>query len=173
MVKYPFNGWMRLFHHVPILKSQCNAIISKKNLKEIKYHLFHEGTKRVVIEASINCPKKVTLLLAHLSLYQKSRKKQIEELINIVNSIKNPVILMGDFNTFQGECEIRMLLEKTHLSDHSSLDSYSLKMTQPTWHPKRRLDYILVSNKIKVKEYRVLNYPFSDHMPLYLEFRVQ
>ena len=169
-VKYPFQGWLKLFHYVPILNKQANAIISKYKFNQVKYHLFHEGTKRVIIEATVSCPKKVTLLLAHLALGSKTRAKQIKELIEIVNSIKNPVLLMGDFNTFKGEEELTNLMKQTHLKDKIELDNYSLRLTQPTWHPMRRLDYVLYSPTIKVKEYRVLNYPFSDHMPLFVEF---
>ena len=137
------------------------------------WHFFKEGTKRVVIEATVKCPKKVTLLLAHLALGEKTRSAQIKELTSIVNNIKNPVILMGDFNTFRGETEIESLLSKTHLSDKIMMHKQSIGLTQPTWHPKRRLDYVLVSPEINVKKYDVLNYPFSDHMPLYVEFDIK
>jgi endonuclease/exonuclease/phosphatase family metal-dependent hydrolase len=172
-VKYPWLGWMKLFHHVPILQKQANAIITKYNITDVKYHLFHEGTKRVVIETTIHCPKKATLLLAHLSLKQKTRECQLRELIDIVNKIKNPVILMGDFNTFNGEQEIQGLLNASHLKDYARLDHESLHLTQPSWHPTRRLDYILFSSGIKVDKYKVLNFPFSDHMPLYVEFNMK
>lgn len=171
-VKYPLNGWLKLFHHVPIFNKQANAIISKFKISKVKYHLFHEGTKRVVIEATIHVPKKVTLLLAHLSLGKKARAKQITELIKIVNNIKNPVILMGDFNTFNGRQEIDKLLARTHLKDHAKLDDQSTALTEPAWHPKRRLDYVLTSSQIKVSKYQVLNFHFSDHMPLLVEFDI-
>lgn len=170
-VKYPFKGWLKLFHYVPLLNKQANAIISKYQISKVRYHLFHEGTKRVVIQADVQCPKKVTLLLAHLALGGKTRAKQIEELIKIVNKIRNPVLLMGDFNTFRGEEELKKLMQETHLKDKIKLDKFSLRLTQPTWHPMRRLDYILYSPKIKVQKYNVLNFPFSDHMPLFVEFK--
>lgn len=169
-IKYPFKGWLKLFHHVPILDKQANAIVSKYKLENVKYHVFHEGTKRVVIEATVRCPKKVTLLAAHLALGMKARDKQIKELIKIVNNIKNPVILMGDFNTFHGEEEINDLLKQTHLKDKIGLDKSSLPFTEPAWHPKKRLDYILTSPKIKVTKYLVLHFPFSDHLPLMIDF---
>jgi len=172
-IKYPFKGWLKLFHYAPLLNKQANAIVSKFKFTNVKYHLFHEGTKRVIIEATVKCPKKVTLLLAHLALGPKTRAKQILELIKLVNKIKNPVILMGDFNTFGGKAELKELMKKTHLKDNYMLDKYSIKLTQPTWHPSRRLDYVLVSPQIKVKKYEVLNYPFSDHMPLFVEFDVK
>src|SRR3989344_387295 len=162
-----------VFHFVPIMHKQANAIISKYKISQVRYHLFHEGTKRVVIESTIHCPQKITLLLAHLALGGKARYKQLEELINIVNSIKNPIILLGDFNTFHGAHEIQRLLRKTHLKDKAYLDKDSRGWTEPTWHPLRRLDYVLVSKQIKVSKYKVLKFPFSDHMPLYVEFEVK
>lgn len=171
-VKYPLHGWLRLFHYVPILNKQANAIISKYRISKVRYHVFHEGTKRVVIEATIHCPKKVTMLLAHLALGERTRAQQIKELIKIVNGIKNPVILMGDFNTFHGVKEIRALLEKTHLKDYVPLHHASQAFTEPTWHPSRRLDYVLVSPRIMVKKYAVLKFPFSDHLPLMVDFKV-
>lgn len=171
-IKYPFQGFLKLFHYVPILNKQANAIVSKYRLSGIKYHVLKEGMHRVVIEASIHCPEKITLLLAHLSLSGNTRKSQIHELIGVVNGIKNPVILMGDFNTFHGKEEIQTLLEKTHLKDHYRLDENSIRFTQPTWHPCRRLDYVLTSPRLKVHKYEVLNYPFSDHLPLFVEFSV-
>ena len=169
-IKYPIHGWLRLFHHVPILDKQANAIISRYKLREIRYHVFHEGTKRMVIEATVHCPKPVTMLVAHLALGKKARSRQIDELIRLVNDIRNPVILMGDFNTFNGEEEIKKLLSKTHLSDKIALDKQSLPFTEPAWHPTRRLDYILTSPKLRVKKYSVLNFHFSDHLPLMVEF---
>lgn len=169
-VKYPFRGWMKMFHHMPILGAQENAIASRYSLSNVKYHMLHEGTKRLVIEATVSCPRKVTLLLAHLALSGRVREKQIKELVKLVNKIKNPVILMGDFNTFNGEKEIQMLLDESHLNDRVSLDRKTNHFTQPAWHPSRRLDYVLTSKKVKVNSYRVLPFQFSDHLPLMVDF---
>lgn|SRR3989338_8195183 len=170
---YPLKGWPRLLHYIPILNKHENAIIAKKKLSDLKYHILHEGAKRVVIESTIYLPKKVTLLLAHLSLGKKARAKQIGELIQLVNGIRNPVILMGDFNTFNGEGEIQKLLDETHLDYKFKMDKESQTFTQPTFHPKRRLDYILTSKQIGVKAYKVLNFHFSDHLPLLIDFKVK
>jgi endonuclease/exonuclease/phosphatase family metal-dependent hydrolase len=171
-IKYPRKGWLKLFHYVPILKNQGNAILSKYPIIESKCHLLNEGTKRVVIEARVKCPKKITLLVSHLALGKKTREKQIWQLIHIVKNIKGPVILMGDFNTFNGEEEISALLKETHLKDRNLMESFSRILTQPTCSPKRRLDYILYSKEIKVKKYSVLNFPYSDHLPLFVDFEI-
>ncbi|MBI5392420.1 endonuclease/exonuclease/phosphatase family protein [Candidatus Woesearchaeota archaeon] len=172
-IKYPLKGWLKFLRFIPILRKQANAIISKYKISHVKYHMLNEGTKRVVIEATIHCPKAITLLLVHLALGRKTRKKQLNELIKIVNNIKKPVVLMGDFNTFNGATEIKKLLKKTNLKDNAKLHHHSICSTQPSIKPKRRLDYVLTSKKIKVKRYEVLKYPFSDHMPVFVEFVVK
>lgn len=172
-IKYPLHGWLRLFHHVPILDKQANAIISRFKISRVRYHVFHEGTKRVIIEATVHCPRPVTLLLAHLALGGETRKQQLNELVKIVNAIRNPVILMGDFNTFHGTHEIKKLLQETHLKDRAKLGRKSIAFTEPAWHPSRRLDYVLVSPQIKVRKYEVLPFSFSDHRPLYVEFTMK
>jgi len=171
-VKYPFEGWLKLFHFVPILDMQANAILTKYSLGGIRYHVLHEGTKRVVIEATASTPAPVTLLLAHLALGYGARHKQISELAHIVNRISTPVILMGDFNTFRGEEELTWLLSSTHLENLFKISHSGTVLTQPTYHPKRRLDYVLTSPQIHVNDYSVLRFPFSDHLPLLVDFEV-
>ena len=172
-VKYPLHGWLKLFHYTPILNKQANAIISKYNFSNVKYHVFHEGTKRMIIEVTVHCPKPVTLLAAHLALGTKTRADQIKELIGIVNKIKNPVILMGDFNTFNGVAELKSLIKNTHLKDMVKLHKNAKQFTEPAYHPSKRLDYILTSDKIKVKNYTTLDFHFSDHLPVMVDFIVK
>lgn len=172
-VKYPTTTWLKLYHHLPILKQQSNAILAKQKITNIKYHMLNEGTKRVIIEATIHCPQKLTLLLAHLALGKKTRQKQLRELINIVNSIETPIILMGDFNTFSGETEIKELLNKTHLKHQYKKGNHKQTLTQPAYHPKKILDYILTSPKIQVENYEVLDFTFSDHRPVMIDFKIK
>lgn len=172
-VKYPFEGALKLFRYVPILNKQANAIIAKNKLSNVKYHILSNGTKKVVIEATVNVPEKVTLLLAHLALGWGTRKKQMVELTSLVKNIENPVILMGDFNTFRGEEEINGLLAETHLHHKFKMNNKSLTFTEPAFHPKKRLDYVLTSKEIKVENYQVLDFHFSDHLPLMVDFIVK
>lgn len=167
--KYPKSGFFKFFNYIPILKKQANAILSKYKLSNIEFLNLSYGTKRIVIKSDIYIPHKVTLLLVHLALGKNTRKKQINELIEIVNNIKNPVILMGDFNTFKGEIEIKNLLENTNLTHKHNIKN---KFTQPTYKPTRILDYILTSKDINVLNYDVLKIEYSDHLPILIEFEI-
>jgi endonuclease/exonuclease/phosphatase family metal-dependent hydrolase len=171
-IKYPNKSWLKLFRKVPILKFQANAIMGDRELHDIKTHYFSCGTKRVIIETTIYLPQKTTFLLVHLALGQKTRAKQLKELINLVNSFKGPLILMGDFNTFKGLIEIEELLSKTNLVVPTK-NSSDPTLTQPAFKPSRVLDYILTSPQINVNNYEVLNFEYSDHRPLLIDFEVE
>ena len=169
-VKYIKKGFSGVFRRMPIIKKQANAILSKQKADHVRYHSLTNGTKRVVIEAVFEKPKKVHVMLVHLALGQKTRKKQLEQLILMVNSIKEPVILMGDFNIFKGLDEIKPLLDSTDLTYFMGKRK---AYTQPTIKPTKTLDLILTSDRIKVNNYEVLDLKFSDHLPVMIDFDVK
>lgn len=170
--KYDFRGKFNLLKDVPLLNKQANAIMSKRRICDVKTVYLHEGMKRTVIEAEIDCGKKIDLILVHLSLGKETRKKQIDELAGLVNEIRRPVILAGDFNTFEGEREIKRLLESASLKHEFKVHGGRI-FTFPSCHPRRRFDYILTSKGIKVKKYDVLKMPFSDHLPVMINFEIK
>ncbi len=69
--------------------------------------------------------------------------------------------------------ELDKLMKETHLTDTAKIDYSRIKYTEPAWKPSKRLDYILVSKKIDVKEYEVLQADFSDHLPVIVDFEVK
>lgn len=170
-VKYKFLGFLNLLRIFPLFKKQSNAILSKNKISHYETKYFKEGIKKTVILADIKVPKKITLILIHLALGKKTREKQLGELIEIVKHIKNPLIVTGDFNTFKGEKEVKKLLEETNLKHRFNLGG-GRKYTYPSFHPRRRFDYILTSPEIKVKKYEVLKSELSDHLPVLLDFSV-
>lgn len=174
LVKYPFLGFLRLFHFIPIMSQQSNALLSKYPVLEIKNKLLHDGIKRIVIQVTIKIKKTpVTLFVAHLALGYRTRVKQIKELAELIRRIKHPVILMGDFNTFRGVDELYPLIGQAQLMDAHLLDKRSVQYTYPAAHPERRLDYILISKQVKVTSYQVLKAAFSDHLPVMIEFELK
>src|SRR3989344_1456481 len=44
IVQYPFKGWLKLFHKIPILNKQANALVSRYKFQNVKYHILNEGT---------------------------------------------------------------------------------------------------------------------------------
>jgi len=163
--KYPDKNWPRILRKMPFFRKQGNALLARNNPKAIRFHWLSEGAKRLLIEAELD---NVTLFLAHLSLRRKTREKQMLEIGNIVSYAEKPVVLMGDFNTFRGEKELDDMLRASGLHK-----TYRVKYNSyPAVNPKKQFDYIFVSKGIKVNSFRTLNWQFSDHLPLMMDFTI-
>ncbi|MFT4311036.1 MAG: endonuclease/exonuclease/phosphatase family protein [Candidatus Woesearchaeota archaeon] len=173
-VKYTKQGFFKYFRKLPLFKFQENALLSSIPLSEVNYHYLSKGSKRVVIEAMLELKRPVRLLLVHLALFRKTRLRQINDLIKIVNSSKIPTILFGDFNTFKDD-ELKLILDKTNLHDAYNEDAadHTISATEPSWKPKYRLDHVLISSDIKLEKYKILDAHFSDHLPVMIDFKLK
>ncbi len=45
-------------------------------------------------------------------------------------------------------------------------------VTFPSWRPHKGIDHILVSPSLRAEKVRVLDFPFSDHLPVAAEVLV-
>lgn len=169
VVKYGFRG---VWNKLPVLRHQENALLSKFEFEEVDYHFFKKGTKRVVIEAKVDVGGLVTIFVVHLALFKKTRRKQIYELVDLVNKTSGPLLVVGDFNTFKQE-ELDILLFNTRLVDAYSFNKSKFKFTGPSWKPKYRLDNILVTEDVLVSNYEILDVHFSDHLPVLVDFELK
>jgi endonuclease/exonuclease/phosphatase (EEP) superfamily protein YafD len=78
------------------------------------------------------------------------------------------VIVAGDFNTFWGTHEIYLFMRATGLrsANTAGLPSFPARI------PRIELDFVLVSEGIEVKQFRIPDVRFSDHRPLVCDFEV-
>jgi len=113
-----------------------------------------------------NGPDALAVMIAHLSLSAPARAKQLGFIAEVLQEYPHAV-LMGDLNT-----EIRST-EMKHLFARSSLVPPDQSTpTFPSWKPKRALDHILTSEKIRLDKLWVLPQAFSDHLPIAAEIRL-
>ncbi len=153
------------------LKFFGNAILSRYPIHESgNLTLPRVGSRelRCCLRAKIETPYGyVTIFTTHLGLNRDERTLQVAELMRIVRSERNPVVLMGDFNC--GTDQLTPLGEM--LTDTGAL--FGAKPTYPFDKPADRIDYILVSPGITCGE---LYSPFSDasdHLPVIAELELK
>ena len=156
-LKYGPNSWSRF---LPTIRKQHDAILSK--LKgSIQKHYLKSGIKKLVLEFRVG---KISIFVVHLSLLRRNlRKKQMEELTQILKKCDRPYLVCGDFNIFKGLDEIGDFIEK------NSLKLISADATFPSIKPKRPLDLIMACEAILVKGAGVIQVPYSDHLPVWVE----
>lgn len=107
--------------------------------------------------------EQMAVCIVHLALGRRARHRQLEFVSDLVRPYPY-VIVMGDMNCPCEAPEMQQFVDATGLQEPSCDES-----TFPSWRPMRTLDHILVSESLKVKEARVLDYPLSDHLPISLQ----
>ena len=108
----------------------------------------------------------LVVVIAHLSLGQAARARQLAFLAEMIGKHPN-VVLMGDLNTAANGRDLELLYERTSLTPPQDSPP-----TFPSWRPTRALDHILVSGSIEVEKRWVVPHPVSDHLPIAASVRL-
>jgi endonuclease/exonuclease/phosphatase family metal-dependent hydrolase len=143
--------------------NQGNAIITGYEvLGTQSYRLPGRGEPRYIEEVVMSMNgKEIASLVTHLSLSKKTRKKQINYILERIKNKKTPWVLCGDFNT-DDETELSGL----NLCGVAACDF----PTYPSWNPKRSFDKVYVSRDFTVeKKYVLDDLIVSDHLPVIVE----
>jgi endonuclease/exonuclease/phosphatase family metal-dependent hydrolase len=108
----------------------------------------------------------ILVVNAHLSLGRRSQALQMSYIAGLIRQYEH-VIVMGDFN-----------MSPEQLAQHCLMREKPLVManfhtrTFPSWRPVRLLDYVLVSTSFKIIDVKVLDLPYSDHLPVSVELEL-
>lgn len=96
------------------------------------------------------------------------RIQQSQRTKDFLDSLSVPKILCGDFNLRPDTESIRILEQGMK----NLVKEYNIQSTRTSLYPKaeRFADYILVSDEINVKEFKVFPDEVSDHSALWMEF---
>jgi endonuclease/exonuclease/phosphatase family metal-dependent hydrolase len=157
------NGSMA--RKLPVLNKQGNAILTGQEIKSQRFHYFREGIKRLVIEVEMEA---FSVFLVHLSLKFRHRQYQLQDLHQMIENVKKPVIVAGDFNVFRGDRELQLFLAATGLKNANGNGQPS----HPSRSPRRQLDYIFYSPEIYATEFQIPEIKLSDHAPLVCDFQI-
>jgi len=160
--KYAENS---LTSRIPVLSHQGNAFVVRDSGHKEVFHYFDHGMKKLVIELEMGG---VSFFLIHLALGSRLRHRQLGDLYDLLQMVKKPHIVAGDFNALWGEQEIRLFQGATGLKNAHVSNSPSY----PSWKPTRHLDFILHSPEIQIDRCWMPNVQFSDHLPIVCDFSV-
>jgi len=105
----------------------------------------------------------LVVVMLHLSLGKQSRDRQLAYVAEQV-AHERQVIVMGDLNTPVSE-----LLNDSPLKVLNLQPAETVGPTYPAWRPELALDHVLVSDNLVIKDYQVLNFRVSDHLPIAVE----
>jgi endonuclease/exonuclease/phosphatase family metal-dependent hydrolase len=104
----------------------------------------------------------LAVIVVHLALGGRSQRRQFDFILKLSEQYPH-VIILGDFNIEPDSKEMIGLLSSRGLQDSSEA------LTFPSWKPRRKIDYILVSESMQVCTSEVVDYHLSDHLPIELK----
>lgn len=97
------------------------------------------------------------------------RRAQVADMLAIVRTLTNPVVLMGDLNAPSDAPELRPLFEAL---DDAWQGRDDIGGTYPADAPSRRIDYVLVSPRLRVLRSQVTTTNASDHLPVVADLEI-
>lgn len=158
-----FPYWHRQVNrNLGMLAQHSNGILSRVRPDKVTEHKLPglPGRGAVVAEFALSDGEDLAVCILHLALGRRARAMQLDYLTPLIHRYPY-LVMMGDFNCSCSSTSLRTLALRYRMQ---GLDC-NLK-TYPSWRPRRNLDHVLTSSAMRIQEARVLDYPFSDHLPL-------
>lgn len=98
-----------------------------------------------------------------------SRIKQSENIVGFLKTLSGEIIFCGDFNLSPNTKSLKIIEE---FGFRNLIKENNVTSTRTSFYTKeeRLADYVLVTDGIKVNDFKVLSDEVSDHNPIYLDF---
>jgi endonuclease/exonuclease/phosphatase family metal-dependent hydrolase len=160
--------WYRQINrNIGVIAQNSNGFLSQIEPTEVTNYRLPPGNGRgaMLIEFGQGV-KALRICSLHLALSRRVRRKQLDFIAELVGN-SDHLVVMGDLNAGCESAEVRNFIENNGLRE-----SACAQPTFPSWRPVRRIDHILVSRALEVRNSKVLDYPLSDHLPISLELVV-
>lgn len=163
-----------------------NALLSKYPIKTVRTVMIPDPERkednglyetRCILMAEIDVAGGITVLVSHFGLMPDEKESAIKTVVSLLQSIKTPVIFMGDLNMVPDDARLQPFFERMR-------DTADGAMTPYTWpsgenaksstgnNEKRRLDYIFTTEHFITKKIQVYESLASDHLPYMVEIEM-
>ena len=156
-----------------------NAIVSRYPFKSVETFAIpdpkikrgkHGFESRCIIKAVAEIEgKDVCFLVCHMGLNKIEQENAVETICNLLDEIKMPVILMGDFNTTPEDSILNPIRER--LKDTDDMNPVKNHGTYPSDKPGVKIDYVFYRDLV-CKRTETIEEIFSDHLPIIAEFEI-
>jgi len=165
-----------IFSRYPILKKSFVFIQEAQNQGTEDY----SKEARVYVEITVDAgEKEYTIGTVHMSYSDKllptaEKKTETDQLTKVLRAKNNNFIFAGDLNALPGSYTLSEISK--------DLISAGPDMAEKTWTTKPfsykgfeantldwRLDYVFVTPDIQIKEAKIVQTQYSDHLPIFVE----
>ncbi len=132
---------------------------------------YYEDRVVFVVELSVH-GKPLTVINTHFGLAPGEQLLAIQAVREVMENLKNPVVLMGDLNTYPTTDKYALLEAIPNLNDVAALMGDKTKPhTYPSDLQSHKIDYLFVSDELKskLKSHKIVDVTYADHVPYIME----
>ena len=163
---FPF-WYQQVNRNIGALAQHSNGLLSRiRPTRLAEYKLPGLPGRGAIVADFGQSDSGLRVCIVHLALGRRSRRLQLEFLSELLGEYAHTVV-MGDMNCSCEATEVRQLMHSAGLREPACDQK-----TFPSWRPMRRIDHILVSESLVIREAKVLDYTLSDHLPICLELEL-
>ena len=164
--KFPYK-YQQLNRDWGKLGQYSNGVLSQYTPYRVEDHKLPGLKGRGAIVAKYgDADNSLVLVGLHLALSEKARFRQLAYVRELIQPHEH-VIVMGDMN-----CRSDQIIIDTPLRDTHLIQVQGQHHTYPSWRPTRNIDHILVSPSLKINQVKVLDFDYSDHLPIAMEVQL-
>lgn len=152
---------------MPFHGGKSNGFVARQSVPFERFYLQHGGKKLVY---KLTLPGNISLFFAHFSLQYQVRVKQFAQMNEWVRACDGPVMILADFNIFQGFKELQPLLSGTDMVVLNDENEYTFMFHRR----KMTLDLCICSDYLADKtKLKIIKQPFSDHAALLVDITTE
>ena len=145
-----------------------NAILSKQRITHVEsYSLPGAVAGRGLLVATLETTQPCIIATTHFSLGEKDQRLQFEFIYDKLDH-RARVVLSGDFNCTHDSPALIDFDDKSVLDMVTEDHHHAF----PSWNPSKAIDHIFVSKSFGPVVCEILNFRYSDHLPIYMELDV-
>lgn len=178
-----FNGfveqWNEIISKFPISNATNEFYYWNYELKSDWSDFYVNDHSRAILVTELNIDnKQIQIINVHWTyskdkLDSKRSLAQCEYILKVAKRKNIPTIIVWDFNLFPDTKSIKILSDEFK----NLINEYKIISTRPNFNDgmdkwNNIVDYIFVSDKIKVNKFEVIDTDISDHLPLIIDFDI-
>lgn len=155
------------------------AILSRFPIHKIdhrKYENLREAERRGMLRVEIKLDSRiVNFVTTHLDYqYEDGRVFETEQMLKFLQSVKGPLIIVGDFNDEPSGAAYKLMLPKFQ-DAWIAAKVKEVGLSYPADKPAKRIDHIFTrrSDRIRAKQAWTVSTLASDHLPVVAELEIR
>jgi len=155
------------------------AVLSRFPIMAIDHRSYgntREKERRGLIRVELNVNNRIVhFVTTHLDYqYEDGRVYETRQLLQALDGVKGPLIVVGDFNEVPGAEAHRMMIEKFRDAWTESRAAGE-GLSYPADKPAKRIDYIFyrIDDPVRATQAWTINTLASDHLPVVADLEVR